>query len=63
MGNHHVHFRLTTLFEELCVLLEAAGIAVFGLFLTADSDFDIVYLRQTCAARDVEANIARRAAN
>ena len=39
-GNHHDSFRLTALFEELCVLLEAAGIAVDGLFLNADSAFD-----------------------
>jgi len=58
-GNHHDCFRLSTLFEELCVLLEAAGIAVAGLFLNADSAFDTIEMRQACAARDIEANIAR----
>lgn len=57
-GNHHDSFRLAALFEELCVLLEAAGIAVAGLFLNADSAFDTTELRQACAARHIEANIA-----
>ena len=47
------------MFEELCVLLESAGIPVAGLFLNADSAFDTSALRQACAARDIEANIAR----
>ncbi|NVO33536.1 IS5 family transposase, partial [Hymenobacter lapidiphilus] len=58
-GNHHDSYRLAVLFEELCQLLEAAGIAVAGLFLNADSAFDTTELRQACAARDIEANIAR----
>lgn len=58
-GNHHDRFRLAVLFEELCVLLEAAGIAVDGLFLNADSAFDTSELRQACATRGIEANIAR----
>ena len=58
-GNHHDSFQLAALFEELCVLLEAAGIAVAGLFLNSDSAFDTNKLRQTCAARDIEVNIAR----
>ena len=41
------------------MLLEAAGIAVEGLFLNADSAFDTTALRQACAARSIEANIAR----
>jgi hypothetical protein len=58
-GNHPDSFRLAALFEELCVLLEAAGIALAGLFLNADSAFDTTELRQACAARHIEANSAR----
>ena len=58
-GNHPDSFRLALLGEELCVLLEAAGIAVAGLFLNADSAFDASELRQGCVARDIEANITR----
>ncbi|NVO86103.1 transposase [Hymenobacter terrestris] len=58
-GNHHDSYRLATLFEELCQWLEAAGIAVAGKFVNAYSAFDTNELRQTCAARDIEANIAR----
>ena len=55
-GNHHDSFQLAALFEELCMLLEAAGIAVAGLFLNAESAFDTTGLRQVCAARHIEAN-------
>ena len=58
-GHHHNSFQLAALFEERCVLLEAAGIAVAGLFLNADSASDTNELRQACATRHIEANIAR----
>jgi len=58
-GNHPDSFQLAALFEELCMRLEAAGIAVAGLFLSADSAFDTNELRQICATRNIEANIAR----
>ena len=57
-GNHHDSFQLAALFEELCVLLEAVGIAVAGLFLNADSVLDTNELCQVCATRYIEANIA-----
>ena len=57
-GNPHDSFQLAALFEELCVLLEAAGIAVAGLFLNADSASDTNEC-QACATRHIEANIAR----
>ena len=57
--NHHNSFQLAALFEELCILLEAAGIAVAGLFLNADSAFDTNELRHICTTRNIEANIAR----
>lgn len=57
-GNHHDSFRLAALFEELCMLLETAGISVSALFLNADSVFDTTALRWACATRDIEANIA-----
>ena len=47
------------MFEELCVLLEAAGIVVARLFPNAASAFDTNGLRQACATRHIEANIAR----
>ena len=52
-GNHYDSFQLAALFEELCMLLEVAG-----LFLNADSTFDNNGLRQACATRHIEANIA-----
>ena len=41
------------------MLLKAAGIAVAGLFLNANSSFDTNELRQACTTRHIEANIAR----
>ena len=58
-GNHHDSYQLGPLFAELCDLLEAADIPLNGLFLNADSAFDTTTLRQACAARGIEANIAR----
>ena len=58
-GNHPDTHQLTALFEKRFTLLEAAGIPVEGLFLNADSAFDTKAVRQQCAARDIEANIAR----
>jgi len=58
-GNHHDSFQLAALFEELCMLLEAADIAVAGMFLNADSAFDTNELCQACATRNSEANIDR----
>ena len=57
--NHHASFQLAALFEELCMLLEAAGITMARMFLNADSIFDINELCQTCATRNIEANIDR----
>lgn len=56
-GNHHDLFEIDKLFEELCVLLESAGINLKGLFLNADSGFDAQHLRLACANREIEANI------
>ena len=47
------------LFEELCMLLEAAGIAVARMLLNADNTFDTNELCQACATRNIEANIDR----
>lgn len=58
-GNHHDSYRLCHLFTELCDLLEAADIPLNGLFVNADSAFDTKELRQACAVRNIEANIAR----
>lgn len=57
-GNHHDLFELETLFEQLCVLLEEARLALNGLFLNADSGFDSQRLRRACQQRQIEANIA-----
>ena len=57
--NHHDTHQFAVLFDELCALLEAAGIAVEGLFLNTDSGFDTRAFRQQCAGHDIEANIAR----
>lgn len=57
-GNHHDLFEIEVLFEQLCELLEEAGLSLKGLFLNADSGFDSQTLRGACQQREVEANIA-----
>lgn len=58
-GQHADSYRLPELFAALCAALEAAGIAVAGLFLNADKAFDTTAFRQECARRDIQANIPR----
>jgi transposase len=58
-GNQHDTFELERVFAELCALLEAAELRLEGLFLNADKAFDVTALRQACARRGIEANIAR----
>ena len=56
-GNHHDLYDIQPLFEELCALLEAAGIDLKGVFMNADSGFDAQGFRRQCAEKAIEANI------
>ncbi len=58
-GQHHDLFKVQVLFEEMCCLLEAAGLNLKGLFLNADAGFDAEPLRTACLARDIQPNIPR----
>ncbi|WP_052733012.1 transposase [Hymenobacter terrenus] len=58
-GNHHDTFGLGRVFAELCDLLVQAGLSLDGVFLNADKTFDTSELRQACASRGIEANVAR----
>jgi len=57
-GNHHDLYEIKTLFEQMCQLLEDAGVPVKGIFLNADAGFDAEELRNLCRDREIEANIA-----
>ena len=59
-GNHHDLFEIEALFEEMCAMLNEAGIDPGGVFMNADSGFDAAALRQQCSDKDmdIEANIA-----
>lgn len=56
-GNHHDLHDIQTLFDELCKVLEEAGIDLSGVFLNADSGFDARVLREQCSEKQIEANI------
>ena len=58
-GNQHDTFELERVFAELCDLLKAAELRLEGLFLNADTAFDVSSLRHACARRGIEANIPR----
>ncbi len=62
-GNHNDVYEIRTLFEQMCNLLETAGILLKGVFMNADAGFDVEELRQVCAERQIEANIAGNARN
>lgn len=57
-GQHHNLFQIKQVFEELCDLLQEAGIETKGLFLNADAGFDSQELRQQYSDMKIEANIA-----
>ena len=48
-GNHNDLHDIKNLFEQMCKLLEEAGISLRGLFMNADAGFDVEELRAVCA--------------
>lgn len=58
-GNHNDLYDIQALFEEMCLLLEEAGINLRGVFMNADAGFDAEELREVCAQREIEVNIAQ----
>jgi transposase len=57
-GNHHDLYEIRTLFEQMCKLLQEAGISLKGVFMNADAGFDCEELRLLCSEKEIEANIA-----
>ena len=62
-GNHNDVYEIKALFEQMCCLLEAAGISLQGVFMNADAGFDVETLRQICKEKEIEANIATNPRN
>ena len=58
-GQHHDAYEMEVLFEELCTLVNEAGIDLNGVFMNADSGFDTAALPQQCSQKGIEANIDR----
>ena len=57
-GNHHDLYDIQVLFDELCLVLTEANIDLRGVFMNADSGFDVQVLREQCSEKGIEANIA-----
>ena len=57
-GHHNDLFNIRELFEQMCTLLQQAGIDLRGVFMNADAGFDAQDLREQCAEKEIEANIA-----
>lgn len=62
-GNHNDLYAIQELFDEMCQLLEQAGISLKGVFLNADAGFDAAELRQMCVEKEIEANISENKRN
>jgi len=62
-GNHNDLYEIQQLFEQMCTLLEEAGISLRGVFMNADAGFDATDLRQVCAEKEIEVNIAQNKRN
>jgi transposase len=56
-GNHNDLYNIEVQFEVVTATLDKAGIPVEGLFLNADAGFDSREFRESCAKRDINANI------
>lgn len=56
-GQHHDLFEIQPLFNQLCQLLQAAGVEMKGVFLNADPGFDAKSFRDVCEQHQVQANI------
>jgi transposase len=62
-GNHNDLYEIQQLFNEMCTLLEEAGIDLRGVFMNADAGFDAEDLREVCAEKEIEVNIAQNKRN
>ena len=47
----------------MCTFLQEAGIDLKGVFMNADAGFDAESLREVCAEKEIEANIAANKRN
>lgn len=56
-GQHHDLYHIQSLFDELCKVLNLAGVDVRGLFMNADPGFDSKEFRSICTQKEIEANI------
>jgi transposase len=62
-GNHNDVYEIRPLFEQMCQLLEQAGISLKGVFMNADAGFDTEEVRMLCAEKHIEANITKNQRN
>ena len=62
-GNHNDLYEIQELFNQMCALLEEAGIDLKGVFMNADGGFNAEGLRQLCAEKEIEVNIAENKRN
>jgi transposase len=62
-GNHNDLFEIQQLFEQMCALLKEAGIDLRGVFMNADAGFDAQALREVCAEKEIEINMATNPRN
>lgn len=56
-GNHNDLYDIEVQFEVVTATLEKADISVAGLFMNADAGFDSKDFRNSCAEKDINANI------
>jgi len=62
-GNHNDLYEIQQLFEQMCALLQEAGIDLKGIFMNADAGFDAENFRDVCAEKEIEVNIAENKRN
>lgn len=62
-GEHHDLYQIQTFFDQLCAILQQAGIAIEGLFINADAAFDSAEFRECCSSIEMIANVPENPRN
>lgn len=62
-GDHNDLYNIQTWLEEVCTLLEEAGIDFKSVFMNANAGFDAEDVRQVCAKKEIEVNIDQNKRN
>ena len=56
-GNHNDLYEIQELFEQMCAVLQEAGVDLRGVFMNADAGLDAQVLGEVCSEKEREVNM------